>query len=97
VRGAPWAATLLGRDGTSPDSLLELAGHLIDAVRATGTDVTFRTAGEHVLSPAVAADAVRIVQEGLTNSMKHAPGAPVSVTLEAQAAGLNIDITNGAS
>jgi signal transduction histidine kinase len=27
--------------------------------------------------------------------LKHAPGAPVSVTLEATAAGLNIAITNG--
>ena len=89
------AATLLGRDGTSPDSLLELADHLVDAVRATGTDVTFRRAGHHVLSPAVAADALRIIQEGLTNSMKHAPGAPVSVTLEVTATGLNVDIING--
>jgi hypothetical protein len=29
------AATLLGRDGTSPGSLLELADHLVDAVKAT--------------------------------------------------------------
>jgi signal transduction histidine kinase len=89
------AATLLGRHGTSPDSLLELADRLVDAARATGTEVTFRKAGHHVLSPAVAADALRIIQEGLTNSMKHAPGAPVSVALEATAAGLNVDITNG--
>jgi signal transduction histidine kinase len=89
------AAALLGRDGTSPDSLLELADDLVDAVRATGTDVTFRRAGQHVLSPAVAADALRIIQEGLTNSMKHAPGAPVSVTLEVAATGLNVDIVNG--
>jgi len=88
------AATLLGHDGTAPDSLLELADHLADAVRAAGTDVTFRGAGHHVLSPAVAADALRIIQEGLTNSMKHAPGAPVSVTLEVTATGLNIDIIN---
>jgi signal transduction histidine kinase len=27
--------------------------------------------------------------------MKHAPGAPVSVTLEMTATGLNVDITNG--
>jgi signal transduction histidine kinase len=86
---------LLGRDGTLPDSLLELAGHLVNVVRATGTEVTFRNAGHHVLSPAVAADALRIIQEGLTNSMKHAPGAPVSVTLEAAAAGLNVGIING--
>jgi signal transduction histidine kinase len=48
-----------------------------------------------VLSPIVAADALCIIQEGLTNSIKHAPGAPVSVTLEVAAAGLNIGITNG--
>ena len=89
------AATLLGRDGPSPDSLLALADHLVDAVRATGTEVTFARAGQHALSPAVAADALRIIQEGLTNSMKHAPGAPVAVTLEVTATGLNVDITNG--
>jgi signal transduction histidine kinase len=89
------AATLLGRDGPSPDSLLELADDLVDAVKVTGTEVTFRRTGHQVFSPAVAADALRIIQEGLTNSMKHAPGAPVSVTLEATATGLNVDITNG--
>ncbi len=89
------AATLLGRDGTSADSLLELADHLVGAVRVTGTDVTFRKAGHHVPSPAVAADALRIIQEGLTNSMKHAPGAPISVTLEVTVTGLNVDIING--
>jgi signal transduction histidine kinase len=89
------AATLLGRDDASPDALLKLADHLVDAVRATGTDVTFRRAGQHLPSPALAADALRIIQEGLTNAMKHAPGAPVSVTLEMTATGLNINITNG--
>ena len=88
-------AALLGRDGTSPDSLAELADHLADAVRMTGTDVIVRGAGHHVLSPALAADALRIIQEGLTNSMKHAPGAPVSVTLDLTAADLNVEIING--
>jgi signal transduction histidine kinase len=88
-------AALTGRDGTSPDSLIELAGHLADAVRLAGTEVTFRTAGHDALSPAVAADALGIIQEGLTNSMKHAPGAPVSVTLEVTATGLTVDIING--
>jgi signal transduction histidine kinase len=48
-----------------------------------------------VLWPALAADALRIIQEGPANSMKHAPGASISVTLEATATGLNVDITNG--
>jgi signal transduction histidine kinase len=89
------AATLLGRDGTSPASLFELADHLVDAARTAGTDVAFRRAGPDVLSPAVAADALRIIQEGLTNAMKHAPGASVSVALEVTASSLNVDITNG--
>jgi signal transduction histidine kinase len=89
------AATLLGRDGTSPGSLFELAGHLADAARVTGTEVTFRTTGHPALSPAVTADALRIVSEGLTNAMKHAPGAPVSVTLEVTDTSLNVDVTNG--
>ena len=38
------AATLLGRDGTSPDSLLDFADHLVDAVKVTGTEVTLRKA-----------------------------------------------------
>ena len=48
-----------------------------------------------MVAPALAADALRIIQEGLTNSMKHAPGAPISVTLEVTATGLNVDIING--
>ncbi len=48
-----------------------------------------------LLSPALAADALRIISEGLTNSMKHAPGAPVSVTLDGTAIGVNVDIVNG--
>ena len=68
---------------------------MVAAVKVTGTEVTFRKARQHVLPPAVAADALRIIQEGLTNSMKHAPGAPISVTLEATATGLNVEITNG--
>jgi signal transduction histidine kinase len=39
--------------------------------------------------------AYRIVQEGLTNARKHAPGAHVRVTVEASGDELAIDITNG--
>jgi signal transduction histidine kinase len=83
------------RGGWCPTRPAVPADRLVDAVRATGTEITFRRAGHHVPSPALAADALRIIQEGLTNSMKHAPGAPVSVTLEATATGLNVDIING--
>jgi signal transduction histidine kinase len=52
-------------------------------------------ADEEITRAALTADALRIIQEGLTNTRKHAPGAPVSVTLEVIATGLHIDIING--
>ncbi|MBO2450046.1 histidine kinase [Actinomadura barringtoniae] len=64
-----------------------------------------REAGAHielevkVLDPAavparVGRHAYRIVQEGLTNARKHAPGAHVHVTVEASGGELVVDITN---
>jgi signal transduction histidine kinase len=43
----------------------------------------------------VAAAAVRVIQEGLTNAIKHSPGAPISVTLRTEATGLDVEIVNG--
>jgi signal transduction histidine kinase len=61
-------------------------------------------AGQHVdlrdpvgpLPPATARVVHRIVQEGLTNARKHAPGATVSVTLERTEGGpVTVTVTNG--
>jgi signal transduction histidine kinase len=41
--------------------------------------------------------AYRIVQEALTNAGKHAPGAPVTVTVERTAGELVVRVTNGAA
>jgi signal transduction histidine kinase len=89
------AAALLSGDGTPAVSLVALADQVTDAIRLAGTDVSVRIIEQHAPSPAAAADALRIIQEGLTNSMKHAPGASASVTLEATASGLHVEIVNG--
>ncbi|MEU2348760.1 histidine kinase [Modestobacter sp. NPDC049651] len=47
------------------------------------------------IDPAVGRAAYRIVQEGLTNAAKHAPGAGVRVALERRPAGLVVRVTNG--
>lgn len=47
------------------------------------------------MSPALARTAYRLLQEALTNHRKHAPGAPVTLTLEGgPETGLTIRVTN---
>ena len=56
---------------------------LIEHLRSTGVDVAFdeQDSGSVDLSPGVELTAFRIVQEGLTNVLKHAPGASVGVSV----------------
>jgi signal transduction histidine kinase len=69
-------------DGPQP-VLADLAG-LLEEARASGTPIEL--SGEALLSaglpPTLSRTAYRVVQEGLTNARKHAPGAAVLVSLE---------------
>ncbi|MEV4538723.1 histidine kinase [Asanoa sp. NPDC049518] len=69
---------------------------LVDGVRASGMTVVYRcqvpAAGPSVV---LGRTVYRVVQEGLTNARKHAPGEPVEVLLDGAAgADLRIRITN---
>ncbi|WP_181774330.1 sensor histidine kinase [Amycolatopsis pittospori] len=87
-------------DGLEPPqpSLADLPALIADA-RALGVDVTYTgtTSGEP--PDAIARTVYRIVQEGLTNAGKHAPGARVTVTVEGEAGdGLRVAVRDsGAS
>lgn len=72
---------------------------LVEQARRAGSQVTVETGpGELPDAPAgIGRHAYRIVQEGLTNARKHAPGAPVRVTVSESAppaGGLAIEISN---
>jgi signal transduction histidine kinase len=79
---------------SSPPRLTELPV-VLDAVRAAGAAV-------HVAIDIDAADlpsvvdhtAYRITQEALTNALKHAPGAPISISISLQHNALQIEIRN---
>ncbi len=58
----------------------DLAGLVRDA-REAGVDVTFDPLPGARVPPAVGLAAFRIVQEALSNARRHAPGAPVRITL----------------
>jgi signal transduction histidine kinase len=72
--------------------LEELAG----TVRAAGITVTLAVTGDvAALPPAASLTAYRIVQEGLTNVVKHAPGAAATARVQAGRDGVLIMVDNG--
>jgi signal transduction histidine kinase len=50
-----------------------------------------------VLAPDVVDVAYRVVQEGLTNALKHAPGAKVQITLKDEHEQIQLTVLNGCS
>ncbi|WP_409465582.1 sensor histidine kinase [Amycolatopsis sp. GA6-003] len=65
---------------TEPQPGAEQIEQLVERVRAAGTDVRFELRGDYRgLPEGVGLSAYRIVQEGLSNAVRHAPGAPVEV------------------
>ncbi|MFB2596517.1 sensor histidine kinase [Herbiconiux sp. P17] len=72
---------------------------LIDSARKTGVPVSLQWAvsGEEAPPPAVALAAYRIVQESLSNAVRHAPGAATRVVVIRTPAAVDISVENDAS
>ncbi|ROP36227.1 sensor histidine kinase [Saccharothrix texasensis] len=70
------------------------AGRLVESAAAAGLDVELRGADPGELPVGVDVAAYRIVQEALTNAVKHAPGARTSVALERQVMRLVVVVRN---
>lgn len=77
-------------DGLAPQPGLERLDALIERVRAAGTPVGVAVS----LPPGVDLTAYRVVQEALTNTIKHAPGAGASVTIGHAGDRLEIEVTD---
>jgi signal transduction histidine kinase len=81
--------------GLSPS--VRMVGELVRRAAATGLDVTCRITGcGDELSVTASEIAYRVVQEALTNALKHAPGAPVQITLAGEARQVAIAVENPA-
>jgi signal transduction histidine kinase len=83
-------------DGTSPQPTLAELADLVDRMRAAGLDVGLEVTGSPVpLSPAVELSAYRIVQEALTNTLKHAGNhVRTQVVLDYRPAELRLSISD---
>lgn len=93
---------LLGvlRDEPSPDSLapqpsLHELPRVLDAVRQAGFDVHLQMDDDFPqLAPGLELNLYRIVQEALTNSIKHSNGSKVSVFVRRNGSAVELEITD---
>jgi len=82
---------------THPAASIRMVGDLLAEMRAAGHRIEAYVVveGADRVDPATDAAAYRIVQESLTNAIKHAPGAGISVTVDAaRERGIRIRIVN---
>jgi signal transduction histidine kinase len=77
---------------------LRIVDELVGRVRASGLTVTCQFIGdiEH-LSDESADAAYRLAQEGVTNAIKHAPGAPIEITVRGDAEAVEVQVENAAA
>jgi signal transduction histidine kinase len=83
-------------DRAAPQPTLDRLGELVAGVRGAGLVVETALAGAPQALPAgVEVSAYRIVQEALSNAMRHAPGSWARVELAYEPAALRLRIVNG--
>ena len=82
-----------GLGGLTPQPSLADLNELVRGVREAGLPVTLRIDGEPCpLSQALGLSAYRIVQEALTNALRHAGPAQAEVTIRYKAAAVELEI-----
>jgi signal transduction histidine kinase len=82
-------------DSLAPMPRLTDLTELAETVQASGTPVTLRTCGtDSELSPALELSIYRVVQEALTNVVKHAPGASATVEVAISPAEVRVEVTD---
>ncbi|MFB6821455.1 sensor histidine kinase [Streptomyces virginiae] len=88
-----------GSEGQEPSaSSVEPVEELVARTRESGVTVHLRREGTaRALPPLVDRGAYRVVQESLTNAIKHAPGSTVRVSIARQADRTEVRVTNSAA
>ncbi|WP_408050860.1 sensor histidine kinase [Streptomyces sp. HO565] len=83
-----------GADG-APAPGLDQLGEMVTRVRTGGVGVDLRVTGEpRALPPGVQLCVYRVVQEALTNVLKHAPGAHAAVEIAYRAGEVTVSVTD---
>ncbi|WP_436758988.1 sensor histidine kinase [Streptosporangium sp. V21-05] len=89
---------LRGTAGPGPDALqpdLDQLDELVTHVREAGLDVRLRIVGEpRPLPPGLGLSAYRVIQEALTNVLKHAHATGAGIVITYGRTGLDVEITD---
>ncbi|MFE7757385.1 sensor histidine kinase [Streptomyces sp. NPDC057429] len=94
--GAPQAAHPDDEDPGTPSRGVAGIDTLAESSRKAGAAVDVRrSGGVRPLAPTADHAAFRVVQEGLTNAHKHAPGAPITIGLRYEPDSLVVEVANG--
>ncbi|GAA3957739.1 sensor histidine kinase [Actinoplanes auranticolor] len=83
-----------GTAATAPSPGLAGIPAMIEAAGAAGLDVSLEPTGTMTATPVVEECAYRIVQEGISNATRHAPGAAIRVTVAAADRTLQVRVHN---
>jgi signal transduction histidine kinase len=87
-----------GESGTAPQPGLADLDTLLDSARSGGVSVTVTWSGDPVTLPeGVDLSAYRIVQEALSNAMRHAPGSHVQVRVAYHPDSVALEVCNDAA
>jgi signal transduction histidine kinase len=79
----------------APQPGLDQIEPLVSRIRATGVPIAYRVLGEpRTLPPGLDLTAYRVVQEALTNTVKHASGASVQILVDYEPTRLSLDIAD---
>lgn len=76
-----------------PTELAERLAALTDRIRQTGARITLRTSRSPT-DPEMAQVCYRVVQESLTNAVRHAPGSVVEIVVEGSDTGCRISVVD---
>ena len=80
----------------TPSAGLRIVEELVARARASGLAISCRLSGDiDDFSEAAADAAYRVAQEGITNAMKHAPGAAIDIDVCSGSGGVEIRVANG--
>ncbi|MFI2641430.1 histidine kinase [Streptomyces sp. NPDC018610] len=87
-----------GGAATEPTPGLDRLEEMVERVRAGGVPVALRVRGEpRTLPSGIQLCVYRVVQEALTNVLKHAPGARAAVELAYRAGEIEVSVTDDGS
>lgn len=96
VPDSPRAADTDGEEPGNPSRGVAGIESLAEGSRRAGAAVDVRRSGEErPLAPTADHAAYRVVQEGLTNAHKHAPGAAITIGLRYEPDSLVVEVANG--